>query len=160
VTQKKRKFTPKKPSARMRMHANKPQLEATLIDDKISLVHGAIEDASKDTLQRYEEKHVELYKNIERELKEVQQVVRLVCSMPIVSSTPSSSQTVDLEDEPTPQGEPGIWFTLPKYSIKFPTPAALQANPNLDVDFNLIGIPPGQVKVLEVVLKAYRREQR
>jgi hypothetical protein len=46
-------------------------LEATLTDDDNILVHGAMEDSSEYMLQRYKEKHVELYKNIERELKEV-----------------------------------------------------------------------------------------
>lgn len=91
------------------MRANKPQLEATLI----SLVHGAMEDASEDMLQRYEEKQVEFYERIEKELKEVQQVIRLVCAVPNVLYMPSSSQTMNFCDEPTPQGEPGIWITLP-----------------------------------------------
>jgi hypothetical protein len=86
----KRKVSPKKPSARKKMHTNKPQLEATLIDDEISLFHRAMEDASEDMMQRYEEKQVELYGRIERELKEVQQVVHLVRAVP---TTPSSSQT-------------------------------------------------------------------
>jgi hypothetical protein len=55
-----------------------------------------MEDASKDMFQRYEEKQVELYENIERELKEVQQVVHLVRAVP---TAPSLSQTT--EDEPT-----------------------------------------------------------
>jgi hypothetical protein len=84
----------------------------------------------------------------------VQQAVCLVRTVPTTSSTPSSSQTTDLGDEPTLQGEPWIWITLPQYSIKFPTPATLQASPNLDVEVNLKGVPPKQVKVLEVVLKA------
>jgi hypothetical protein len=37
------------------MRANKPQLEAMLMEDDISLVHGAMEDASKDIMQRYGE---------------------------------------------------------------------------------------------------------
>jgi polyhydroxyalkanoate synthesis regulator phasin len=55
-----------------------------------------MEDASKDMLQRYKDKQVELYERIERELKEVQQDVCLVCAVP---TTPSSSQTLDLGDE-------------------------------------------------------------
>jgi hypothetical protein len=42
---------------------------------------------------------VKLYERIERELKEVQQAVCLVRAVP---TTPSSSQTTDLGDEPTP----------------------------------------------------------
>jgi hypothetical protein len=80
------------------MRANKPQLEATLTEDDISLVRGAMEDASEDILQRYGEKQEELYGRIEKELKEVQQVVCLVRAVPTV---PSSSQTAELGDEPT-----------------------------------------------------------
>jgi hypothetical protein len=116
-----------------------------------------MEDASEDMVQRYEEKKVELHEKIERELKEVQQIVRLVH---VVPTAPSSSQTTYLEDKPTLQGEPAIWITLPQYSIKFPTPAALQASLNLDVEVNLKGVPPGQVEVLEAGLKEYRMEQR
>jgi hypothetical protein len=101
---------------------------------------------------------VDLYENIERELKEVQQVVHLVLAMPTTSSMISSSQTTNLEEELTPQGEPWICITLPQYSIKFPTPAELQASPNLDVEVNLKGVPLAQVEVLEAGLKAYRRE--
>jgi hypothetical protein len=108
VTLQKRKVTTKKPSARKKTCTNKPQLEATLTNDDISLVRGAMEDASEDMLRRYEEKQVELYEKIQRELKEVQQVVRLVRSVPIAPYAPSLSQLADLEDEPTPQGEPGI----------------------------------------------------
>jgi predicted RNase H-like nuclease (RuvC/YqgF family) len=54
-------------------------------------IHGAMEDASKDIFQRYEEKHVDFYERIEKELKEVQQAVHLVCAVPTTSSTPSSS---------------------------------------------------------------------
>jgi hypothetical protein len=75
------------------MRANKPQLEATLTDDDISLVHGAMEDTYKDMLLRYGEKQEELYKRIERELMELQQVVLLVCAVPTALSSPSSSQT-------------------------------------------------------------------
>jgi hypothetical protein len=47
VTPQKRKVSPKKPSTRKKTCANKPQLEATLMDDDISLVHRAMEDASR-----------------------------------------------------------------------------------------------------------------
>jgi hypothetical protein len=82
VTPQNRKVTPKKPLARKKMRTNKPQLEATLTENDISLVCRAMEDAFEDMLQRYEEKHVELYERIERELKEVQQAVRLVRAVP------------------------------------------------------------------------------
>jgi hypothetical protein len=93
--------SPKKPSTRKKVCANKPQLEATLTDDDIILVHRVMEDASEDILQRYGEKQEEIYGRIERELKEVQQVVRLVSAIPTVSSAPSSSQNTKLGDEPT-----------------------------------------------------------
>jgi hypothetical protein len=76
-------------------------LEATLIEDDISLVRGAMEDASEEILQRYREKQEELYGRIEKELKEVQQVVPLVHAVPTV---PSSSQIAELGDEPTQSG--------------------------------------------------------
>lgn len=98
VTPQKRKVSPKKLSTIKKMRANKPQLEATLTEDDISLVHGAMEDASEDILQRYGEKQEELYGRIEKELKEVQQVVRLVRAMP---TAPSASWTTELGDEPT-----------------------------------------------------------
>jgi hypothetical protein len=61
------------------------------MNDEISVVRRAMEDTSEDMLQRYGEKMEELYGRIERELKEVQQDVLLVCVVPIVPSTPSSS---------------------------------------------------------------------
>ena len=102
MTPQKRKFSLKKPSTKKKMCANKPQLEATLIDNDISVVHEDMEDASKDMLQRYREKHEDLYERIEKELKEVQQAVRLVRAVPTAPSVPSLSQIADLEDEPTP----------------------------------------------------------
>jgi hypothetical protein len=99
VTPKKRKVSPKKPSARKKTCANKPQLEATLTNDGISLVRGAMEEISEDMLQRYREKQEDLFGRIERELKEVEQVVRLVCTVPTVSFVPFSSQTGELRDE-------------------------------------------------------------
>jgi hypothetical protein len=60
-----------------------------------------MEDASEEMLQIYKENHVELYKIIDRELKEVQRVVRLVCVVPTVPSAPSSSHTAELGDKPT-----------------------------------------------------------
>jgi CHASE3 domain sensor protein len=47
-------------------------MEATLMDDDISLVRRAMEDASEDLLQRYGAKQEELYVRVERELKEIQ----------------------------------------------------------------------------------------
>jgi hypothetical protein len=45
---KKRKFSPQKPSTRKKTHTNKPHLEATLIEDDISIFHGVMEDVSED----------------------------------------------------------------------------------------------------------------
>jgi hypothetical protein len=50
MTPQKKKFSPKKPSTRKKTRANKPQLEATLTNDDIILVHRAMEDGSKDML--------------------------------------------------------------------------------------------------------------
>jgi len=62
------------------------------------LVHGAMEDASKDILQRYRENKDDLYGRIEKELKEVQQAIFSVRAVP---TAPSSSHIVELRDEPT-----------------------------------------------------------
>jgi hypothetical protein len=80
------------------MRANTPQLEAMLTEDDISLVCEAIENAFEEILQRYEYKQEELYERIEKELKELQQAVRLARAVPTV---PSSSQTIELGDEST-----------------------------------------------------------
>jgi hypothetical protein len=63
------------------------------------MVREAMEDAFEDMLQRYREKQKELNGRIERDLKEVQPVVHLVHAAPIVSFTPSSSQTTKFGDE-------------------------------------------------------------
>jgi hypothetical protein len=44
-------------------------LEATVMEDDISLVHRKMEDISKEISQRYGEKQEELYGRIEKELK-------------------------------------------------------------------------------------------
>jgi hypothetical protein len=80
------------------MCAIKPRLEAMLIEYDISLVHRAMEDSSKDILQIYGVKQDELYGRIEKELKEIQQVICLDCAVP---TTPSSSYIVELGNEPT-----------------------------------------------------------
>jgi hypothetical protein len=43
-----------------------------LIEDDISLVRGAMEDAYKDFLQRYGVNQEELYGRVEKEFKEIQ----------------------------------------------------------------------------------------
>jgi len=69
VTPQKRKVTLKKYSAKNKTCTNKPQLEDTFTDDDISLVYGAMEDASEDMLQRNGEKHEEIYVRIEGNLR-------------------------------------------------------------------------------------------
>jgi hypothetical protein len=49
-TIKKRKVSPHKPSARKKTYVSKPQLEAMLTEDDISLVRRVMEDASEDIL--------------------------------------------------------------------------------------------------------------
>jgi hypothetical protein len=68
-----------------------------LTEDDISLVHGAMEDASEDLLQRYGVKKEELYGRVEKEFKEIQQAIRSVRAVP---TAPSSSETAELGDEP------------------------------------------------------------
>jgi hypothetical protein len=55
-----------------------------------------MEDASKDILQRYGAKQQELYERVDKELKEIQQDIQLICAIPIV---PYSSQVLELGDE-------------------------------------------------------------
>jgi hypothetical protein len=69
-----------------------------LIEYDISLVHRAMEDSSKDILQIYGAKKDELYGRIEKEQKEIQQVICLVYAVPTM---PSSSQIAELGYEPT-----------------------------------------------------------
>jgi hypothetical protein len=97
-TPKKRKVSPQKPSTRKKTCASKPQLEATLTEDDIGLVHGAMEDVSEDILQRYGEKEEDLYVKVEKELKEIHEAIQAVRA---VSTAPSSSETAELGDEPT-----------------------------------------------------------
>jgi hypothetical protein len=91
VTPQKRKVTLKKSLAKKKTCTNKPQLEDTLTNDDISLVCGAMADSSEYMLDIYEEKLVELYERIEKELKEVHQVVRMVHTVSTTSFAPSSS---------------------------------------------------------------------
>jgi hypothetical protein len=55
VTPWKRKVSQNKPSARKKTRANKPQMEAMLTEDNISMVHGAMEEYFEDILQIYGE---------------------------------------------------------------------------------------------------------
>jgi hypothetical protein len=72
-------------------------MEATLTQDDISLVFGAMEDDLEDILQRYELKQEELYERVEKELKEIKQSIHSVRAVPTV---PSSSHNTKLGDEP------------------------------------------------------------
>jgi hypothetical protein len=55
-TSKKRKVSPKKPSARKKSQANKPESQTMVTVDYIDLIIAAIEDTSKDFLQQNESK--------------------------------------------------------------------------------------------------------
>jgi hypothetical protein len=55
-TSKKRKVSPKKPSARKKSQANKPESQTMVTVDYIDLIIAAIEDTSKDFLQQNEAK--------------------------------------------------------------------------------------------------------
>jgi hypothetical protein len=63
----------------------------------IGLVHGAMEDVSKDILQRYGANKEKLYEKFEKELKEIQEAICSVCE---ISTMPSSLETVELGEEP------------------------------------------------------------
>jgi len=71
-------------------------VEATFTEDDIILVCEAMEVDSKEIFQRYGEKHEGIYGRIEKELKEVQQAIRLVSVVPTMLSS-----TVELKDEST-----------------------------------------------------------
>jgi hypothetical protein len=55
-----------------------------------------MDDASEDILLRYEVKKDELYGIIEKELRKVQESIRLVCAVP---TAPSLLETTELGDE-------------------------------------------------------------
>jgi hypothetical protein len=57
-----------------------------------------MEDASEDLFQRYGMKQEELYTRVEKELKEIQRAIQLSHAVP---TAPSSSETIELGDEPT-----------------------------------------------------------
>jgi phosphoribosylanthranilate isomerase len=94
----KRKVSPKKPSARKKARANKPQSKNVLTVDDIDLIITVIEDALEDILQRHGAKQKLMCDRIEKELKDIQQAIH---SSRTVSTTPSSSESVELGDEPT-----------------------------------------------------------
>jgi hypothetical protein len=68
------------------------------MEDDIGLVHGVMEDVSKDLLQRYGMIKEEMYVRVDKELKGIQQAIQVSRAIPIVSS---SSEIVDLGDEPS-----------------------------------------------------------
>jgi hypothetical protein len=65
--------------------------------DDIQLIITTIEDALEDILHRYEGKKEKLYDIIEKEMKDIQQVIQ---SSHVVSTMPSSTKNVELGDEP------------------------------------------------------------
>jgi hypothetical protein len=97
-TPQKRKISLHKPSARKKTRASKPKMEATLTEDDISLVHGAMKDSLEDILQRYGAKKKELYEWVNKELKKIQQAIHSVSAVPTM---PSSSKVAKLGDDPT-----------------------------------------------------------
>jgi 5'-3' exonuclease len=74
-------------------------MEAVLTEDDIDLVRGAMEDASKDLLQKYGAKQEELYERFEKELKEIQKAIQF--SLHSTHCTFFLSQIVKLGDEPS-----------------------------------------------------------
>jgi hypothetical protein len=66
--------------------------------DDVDLIITVVEDASEDILQRHEVKQETLYDRIEKELRDIQQAIY---SSRAVSTVPSSSEIVELGDEPT-----------------------------------------------------------
>jgi hypothetical protein len=72
-TSKKRKVSPKKPSAQKKSRENKPQLQTVLTVDDIDLIIAAVSDTSEDILQQSEAKQETMFDKIEAELKGVQQ---------------------------------------------------------------------------------------
>jgi hypothetical protein len=98
-TSKKRKGSPQKPSAQKKSRATKPQSQNVLTQWMISnLIITTVEDALEDILQRHEAKQETLYDRIEKELKDIQQAIQ---SSRVVSTVPSSTESVELGDEPT-----------------------------------------------------------
>jgi hypothetical protein len=66
--------------------------------DDVDLIIAVVEDASEGILQRHEAKQEMMYDRIEAELKGVQQAIY---SSRAVSTASSSSEGVELGDEPT-----------------------------------------------------------
>jgi hypothetical protein len=66
--------------------------------DDIELIITTVKDASEDILQRHGAKKESMYDQIEKELKDIQQAIQ---SGHVVSTAPSSTENVELGDEPT-----------------------------------------------------------
>jgi adenylate kinase len=66
--------------------------------DDIQLIIIVVEDSLEDILQRHEAKQETLYDRIQKELKDIQQVIQLNHTM---STAPSSVESVELGDDPT-----------------------------------------------------------
>jgi hypothetical protein len=66
--------------------------------DDIDLIITAVEDASEDILQKHGAKQESMYDRIEKELRDIQQAIH---SSRAVPTAPSSTENVELGDEPT-----------------------------------------------------------
>jgi len=73
-------------------------LKNVLIVDDVDLIIIAVEDASEDILQRHGAKQETLYERIDKEVKEIQQIIY---SSRAVPTAPSWSESEKLGYEPT-----------------------------------------------------------
>jgi hypothetical protein len=94
---KKRKVSPTKPSSWKKSKANKLNMQSVLTVDDLNFIILAVGDASKNILQRSEEKQEAMYTRIEAKLRGVQQFFYLSCA---VSNAPPPSEEPELGDEP------------------------------------------------------------
>jgi hypothetical protein len=77
--------------------ATKSHMQSVLAMDDIDFIIVAILDTSKYVLRHNESKQGTMYERIEAELKGVHQALYSSC---VVSTTPPSSEGIDLGDEP------------------------------------------------------------
>jgi hypothetical protein len=94
---KKRKVSPKKPSAWKKSKSHKPQLQTMLTVYDIDLIIVVVSDTSEEILQRREAKQETMFHRIEAELKGVQQALY---SSHAVSTAPLSSGGIEVGDVP------------------------------------------------------------
>ena len=97
-TSKKRKVSPTKRSSQKKSKASKPKLRTMLTMYDINLIIIVVSDTSEDILHHKEEKQETMYDRIEEELKGAQK--SLYCS-PVVSTTPLSSEGIEVGNEIT-----------------------------------------------------------